>query len=113
MVNDAIARPSRPRVRRLDARAGRRKRQAAAKPPDYSMRPALLLEHRRGTNRRAGAAAPFERQADEAEFALADQRLEVAQAFDVRDVEFEARLVHERVHDAHGSGAHGVDAEMN
>src|SRR5262249_48208686 len=60
----------------------------------------FLLKPRRGANGRAGAAAPFERQADEAEFPLADQRFEVAQAFDVRDVELEARLVHERVHDA-------------
>src|ERR1700756_3610589 len=113
MVNDAIACPSRPRVRRFDARADRREGQAAAKAPDYSMRPALLLEHRHGANRRAGAAAPFERQADERKFALADQRLEAAQAFDMRDVELEARLVHERVHHPPRSGGRGGGARKH
>ena len=62
---------------------------------------------------RASATAPLERQADEAEFALSDQRLEIAQTFDVRDVELEAGLVHERVDVAHRARAHGVDAEMH
>src|SRR5262249_60632947 len=109
----ASAAPAGPRGRRVDAGAGRGSRQAAATPPDRGRVPPSPLEHRHGANRRAGAPAPFERQADEAEFSLADQRLEVAQAFDVRDVELEACLVHERVDGAHRAWAHGVDAEMN
>src|SRR5262245_13893331 len=73
----------------------------------------LFVEHGDRTDRRAGTAPPFERQSDEAEFALADQRLEIAEAFDVGDVELEAGLVHERVHHADRSGPHGVDAEMH
>src|SRR5262249_48954542 len=48
------------------------------------------VEHGPGGEGRAGAAAPLERQPDEAKLALADQRLEVAQAFHMRDVELEA-----------------------
>src|SRR5262249_16445836 len=66
-----------------------------------------------GAERRAGAVAPFERQADELERALPDQRLEIAQAFDVRDVEVEARLVHQRVDLALRPRSHGVDAEVH
>src|SRR6266481_5437019 len=83
-------------------------------PAAYDTRRAdSLLEHRDRADGRAGAAAPLERQADEAEFALADQRLQIAQALNMRDVELEAGLVHERVDVSHRARAHGVDAEMD
>src|SRR5260370_40300449 len=63
-------------------------------PPNPNPRD-LLVEHGHRTDRRAGPSAPFERQPDEAEFPLADERFQIAQAFDVRDVELEARLVDE------------------
>src|SRR5271167_2183084 len=72
-----------------------------------------VVEDRHRADGRAGSAAQFERQADEAELALADQRLEVAQAFDVGDVEVEARLVDEGVDDPHRPRPHGIDAEMH
>src|ERR1700687_2245895 len=75
--------------------------------PSWSWpRQALLVEHGHRPDRRAGSAAPFQRQPDEAELAFADQRLEIAQALDMGDVELQARLVDERVHDAFRSGAH-------
>src|SRR5262252_7707500 len=48
----------------------------------------LILEHCDGADRRAGALAPFQRQPDELKLALPQQRLEIAQAFHMRDVEF-------------------------
>src|SRR5271166_5380838 len=56
-----------------------------------------IVEHRDGADRRAGALAPFQRQADELKFALPEQRLEIAQAFHMRDVEFEASFMHQRI----------------
>src|SRR6516162_2583394 len=73
----------------------------------------LILEHRDGADRRAGALAPFQRQADELEFAFADERLEIAQALDVSDVELEAGLVHQRIDHALGPRPHRVDAEVH
>src|ERR1700730_15864967 len=45
-------------------------------------------EHRHRADRRSRAVAPLHRQADEGEAALAEQRLEIAQALDVGDAEF-------------------------
>src|SRR5215472_9975093 len=45
----------------------------------------LIVEYRDGADRRAGAFAPFQRQPDELKFALAQERLEIAQAFHVRE----------------------------
>src|SRR5258708_390947 len=73
---------------------------------------ALQPEHRDGADRRTGAVAPFHRQADEGERALAQQRFQVAQALDVGDAEFAARLVNQQVHLAIGPGPHRIDAEM-
>src|SRR5689334_8243817 len=80
----------------------------AALNPSYE-----LFEQRDRADRRAGAATKFERQADEAELALAEQGLEVAQALHVGDVELETGLVHERVHHALRARPHRVDAEMH
>src|ERR1700733_9272131 len=54
-----------------------------------------ILKHRDRADRRAGALAPFQRQADELELALAEQCFEVAQALDVGEAEIEAGFVHE------------------
>jgi len=53
------------------------------------------------------------RQADEGERACAEQRFQIAQAFDVGDAEFAAGLVNQQVHLALGSRPHGIDAEMH
>src|SRR3954464_1971715 len=42
-------------------------------------------EHGNRADRRGGALAPFQRQADERELPLPQQRLEIAQAFDMGD----------------------------
>src|ERR1700730_1715763 len=81
--------------------------------PDRTVELRIFIKYREGANRRAGPLAPLERQADEAELALADQGLEVAQALHVRDVELEAGLVHERVDDALRARPHRVDAEVH
>src|SRR6202011_1697773 len=81
--------------------------------PDRTVELRILIKYRDGADRRAGPLAPLERQADEAELALADQGLEVAQALHVRDVELEAGLVHERVDDALRARPHRVDAEVH
>src|SRR6187455_1362716 len=81
--------------------------------PEQAFSGSCSLEDRDRADRRAGAAAPFQRQADEAEPALPEQRLEIAQAFDVRDVELEAGLVHQRVYFAFGARPHRIDAEMH
>src|SRR5262249_11440172 len=73
----------------------------------------LFVEYGYGTDRRAGAAAPFEGQPDEPELALTDQRLQIAQALDVRDVELKTGLVDQRVDDPHRARPHGIDAEMD
>src|SRR5579864_3409887 len=73
----------------------------------------LVVEHRDRADRRAGAFAPFQRQADELEFALAEQGLEIAQALHMRDVELKAGLVHQRIHFALRPRPHRVDAEMH
>jgi hypothetical protein len=52
-------------------------------------------EHRHSADRRSCAVAPLHRQADEGEGAFAQQRFQIAQAFDVGDVELKARLVYE------------------
>src|ERR1700752_3516808 len=72
----------------------------------YEFGTLLIIQHRDGADRRAGALAPFQRQADELEFALAEQRFQIAQALDVGDVELEAGLVHERVDHALGPRPH-------
>src|ERR1700744_3457955 len=71
----------------------------------------LKVEHGDRTDRRGGAFAPLHRQADESELAFAEQRFEIAQAFDVGDVEIEASLVNQQVDLAVGSRSHRVDAE--
>src|SRR6185295_4845015 len=73
----------------------------------------LVAEEGDGADRRTGATAPFERQADEAEAALAEQGLEIAKALDVCDAEFQACLVHERVDVTLRTRTHGIDAEMH
>src|ERR1700761_3653555 len=73
----------------------------------------LQIEHGNRTDRRGGALAPFHRQADEGEIALAQQGFQVARAFDVGDVEVETGLVHEQVHLAVRPRPHGIDAEMH
>src|SRR5262245_64427272 len=70
-------------------------------------------KHVDGADRRAGTAAPLERQANEAEYALAEQRLQIAKALDVRDVELKAGLVNQGVDIALGARAHGIDAKMH
>src|SRR5271167_56387 len=74
---------------------------------------ALIIEYRDRADRRAGAVAPLQRQADELEFAFADERLEIAQALHMGDVELEAGFVDQRVDLALRSGPHGIDAEMH
>src|SRR5580700_1182320 len=66
-------------------------------------------EHRHRADRGAGSVAPFHRQADEGERALAQERLEIAQALDVGDVEFAAGLVDQQVHLALRPRPHRVD----
>src|SRR5215472_4549083 len=78
-----------------------------------SIRPTLSLEERHRANGGAGATAPFERQADEAELSQSQEALEIAQALDVRDTELQARLVHKCIYLPLRPGAHGVDAEMH
>src|SRR5262245_40813004 len=73
----------------------------------------LRVEHRHGPNGRARSTTPLQRQADEEKLALADQRLQVAQTLDVRDVEAEAGFVHEGVDVALGAWPHRVDAEVH
>src|SRR6201986_752519 len=72
-----------------------------------------VVEHRDRADRRAGALTPFQRQADELEFTLAEQGFEIAEAFHVGDVELEAGFVHQRVHFAFRSRPRLVDAEMH
>ena len=91
--------------------AGKRRR-----PGDPSARSvyfALVFEDSDGADRRARAFTPFERQADEAKFAAAEQSLQIAEAFHMGDVEFEAGLVDQRIDLSGGSRPHRVDAEMD
>ena len=74
---------------------------------------ALLVKDGDGADRRTRSSAPFQRQSDKPEFPFADERLQIAEALDMGDVEIEAGLVHQRVHDTHGAGAHGINAEMD
>src|ERR1700756_1031942 len=79
----------------------------------YEFETLLIIKHRDGADRRTGALAPFQRQADELKFALPEQRLEIAQAFHMRDVEFEAGFVHECIDFTFRPRPHRVDAEMH
>ena len=76
----------------VDLRAGRRARRRTLEQSVFRLGGSLLVEHRHRTDRGTGSASPLERQSDEAEFALADQGFQIAQALDVRDVELQARF---------------------
>src|ERR1700692_3365414 len=73
----------------------------------------LVVEHRNSADRRAGAFAPFQRQADELEFALAEEGLQIAQALDMGKAELKAGFVHHRIYFASRARPHRVDAEMH
>src|ERR1700734_1790275 len=76
---------SRQRVRRQAVSKRRYPRSVSAS----RSRPSVS-EHRDRADRRAGAFAPFQRQADELELALPEQAFQIAQALDMREAEFEA-----------------------
>src|SRR5262249_60226696 len=85
--------------------------ESESSPPRHDAR--LIVEHGHGTDRRAGALAPFQRQADELKFALAQQGFEIEQALHMRAVEFQGGPWHERVDLAFGPRPHRVDAGMH
>src|SRR4051812_23744660 len=83
-------------------------------PPKFRrMRKASQSEHGDRADWRGGTFAPLQRQADESELSLAQQRFQIAQAFDVGDAEVETGLVHQQVFLAVRAGPHRVDAEMH
>jgi len=55
------------------------------------------VEHRDSADGGGGALAHFHWQADEGELVPAEQCLQVAQAFDMGDVEIEAGLAHKQI----------------
>src|SRR6185437_7041272 len=73
----------------------------------------LQVKHGDGPDRRSGSFAPFHRQADEGELPVAEQRFQVAQAFDVGDIEVKTCLVNQQVDFTIRTRAHRIDAEMH
>ena len=71
------------------------------------------IEYGNGADRGSGPAAPLHRQTDESELALAEQCFQIAEAFDVGDIDVETDFVNECVHGTLGAGPHRIDAEMH
>src|SRR5688572_27973003 len=113
LASHSTLRSSSPKMRSSSAEIGAAESAMEEQSTPYRATRPLVVEHSHRPDRRAGAAAPLERQPDEAELALSDQRLQIAQAIHVRDVELQACLVDEDVHGSDRPGAHGVDAEMH